>query len=135
MKVFIDTNVLVDFVCKREGFFEPAKALFAAAYVGKVKIATLSLSFVNAVYIGRKHGSVVIRERLKRLADFVEVLDLKADTTLWALDCGWTDYEDATQSRTAFVESADCIVTRNKKDFTASSVPVFTVEELLETIW
>ena len=50
------------------------------------------------------------------------------------LSSGWNDYEDATQHRLAVDEQADCIVTRNKKDFMASSIAVFTPEEFFDQI-
>ncbi len=45
--------------------------------------------------------------------------------------CQRKEFADATQDATAFKAEADCIVTRNKKDFSASSLPVYTPAELL----
>ena len=45
---------------------------------------------------------------------------------------GWKDYEDATQHRSAIDEQADCIVTRNKKDFKAAQIPVFEPQEFID---
>ena len=42
--------------------------------------------------------------------------------------------EDATQNATALRAEGDCIVTRNKKDFTNSSLPVYTPAELLNIL-
>lgn len=50
------------------------------------------------------------------------------------LSSDWKDYEDATQNATALKAEADCIVTRNKKDFSESSLPVYTPAELLELL-
>ena len=36
MKAFVDTNILIDYICKREPFFIPAKSVFAACYMKKV---------------------------------------------------------------------------------------------------
>ena len=46
----------------------------------------------------------------------------------------WKDYEDATQYRSAVDELADCIVTRNKKDYKASTIEVVTPAELFDQI-
>ena len=54
MKVYVDTNVLVDFVCNRQGFVEEAKKLFAHGYMEEYELMTSALSIVNAVYIGHK---------------------------------------------------------------------------------
>lgn len=124
----------VDLVCERSGFVEPARMLFAYGLMGKFSLTISALSFVNTVYIGRKYGYSAILEKLCQITEFVEVVDLKGKTVTWALDCDWKDYEDATQAKTAAIELADCIVTRNKKDFQKSLIPVYTVEELLSRI-
>ena len=41
------------------------------------------------------------------------------------------DPEDYVQSISALESFADCIVTRNKKDFWKSVIPVYTIEELM----
>ena len=41
---------------------------------------------------------------------------------------------DATQYRSAIDEQADCIVTRNKKDFKTSTIEVLTPAEFFEKI-
>ena len=51
MKAFIDTNVLIDYICKREPFFIPAKSVFAACFMGRVDIVVSGLSIVNLLYI------------------------------------------------------------------------------------
>ncbi|MCH5311516.1 MAG: PIN domain-containing protein [Prevotella sp.] len=132
MKVYIDTNILVDFICRRDTFFEPAKALFATGYIGKVKLVISSVSILNAVYIGRKYGSIQIKSKLESLSHFVEIIDLTSDTVISELTSDWKDYEDAVQHKSAIKVNADCIVTRNNPDFSLSSIPVYTVEEILK---
>ena len=39
-------------------------------------------------------------------------------------------YEDSVQSISALNTFADCIVTRNKKDYRKSVIPVYTIDEL-----
>ncbi|MBD9018318.1 MAG: twitching motility protein PilT [Coprococcus comes] len=59
---------------------------------------------------------------------------MKGRTVIEMLSSDWKDYEDATQNQTAIIANAECIVTRNKKDFTASTLPVYTIKELFDTI-
>lgn len=49
-----------------------------------------------------------------------------------ALQSGFTDFEDALQHSSAQAVDADCIVTRNKKDFFASEIPVYEIDEFLD---
>ena len=133
MKVYVDTNILVDLVCSREEFLPDAQMLFSLGYAGKIRLALSALSFVNTVYIGRKYRFPIpeVKASLSRIASFTEVAGLTGDVVTWALSSGWKDYEDATQYRSALSVDADCIVTRNKKDYQKSAIPVYSVEELV----
>ena len=131
MTVFVDTNILIDLLCERESFVQSARMLFAYGYSGRLTLVVSSLSLVNAVYIARKYGYVDVRERLDDITEFVEVVDLRKEVAKRALTCEWKDYEDAVQYMSAIKENADCIVTRNKKDFGKSVIPVYTIEELM----
>ena len=134
MRAYIDTNILVDFVCRRNAFFEPAKALFAFGYIGQIKLVMSSVSILNTVYIGRKYGSTQIKSKLELLSHFVEIVDLTSEIVISELTSKWKDYEDAVQNKSAMKINADCIVTRNKSDFSLSSLPVYTAEEFLELL-
>ena len=131
MTVFVDTNILIDLLCERESFVQSARMLFAYGYSGRLTLVLSSLSLVNAVYIARKYGYVDVRERLDDITEFVEVVDLRKEVAKRALTCEWKDYEDAVQYMSAIKENADCIVTRNKKDFRKSVISVYTIEELM----
>ena len=131
MKVYLDTNILIDFVCKRVPFYEGAKRLFALGSIGQFDLVTSSLSIVNTIYIGRKYELPIVKQRIKSILSFISVCDLQADVVIKSLDSDWKDYEDSVQSMTALEIFADCIVTRNKKDFRKSTIPVYTIEELM----
>ena len=131
MTVFVDTNILIDLLCERESFVQSARMLFAYGYSGRLTLVLSSLSLVNAVYIARKYGYVDVRERLDDITEFVEVVDLRKEVAKRALTCEWKDYEDAVQYMSAIKVNADCIVTRNKKDFWKSVIPVYAIEELM----
>lgn len=134
MNVYLDTNILVDFVCRREKFYEEARTLFAYGYAGVCSLQTSAISLVNTMYIAHKYDYHNVVESLVKIVSFVDVVDLKGLSAVWALTSNWKDYEDATQYDSALFSKADCIVTRNKKDFTLSSLPVYTANELLEKL-
>lgn len=130
MRVCVDTNVLIDFVCQRDVFAEPANKLMALGCMGKIKLQTSALSYVTTMYVAHKYGYQNVKESLMALTQFLDVQDLQAKTVIEMLSSNWKDYEDATQNQTALLSNADCIVTRNKKDFSLSSLPVYTANEL-----
>ncbi len=134
MRVFVDTNVLIDFVCQRGEFAESANRLVALGSMGKVQLQTLSLSYVTAMFVAHKYKYQKVDETLLFVSGFTEILDLQSSTVVEMLTSGWNDYEDATQNATAIKANADCIVTRNTKDFKESSLPVYTVDELFKVL-
>lgn len=136
MKAYVDTNILVDLVLARQEFLHDAQRVFAMGYAGDAQLLVSALSFVNTVYLAKKYKYPLneVFEKLKMVSDFVEVVDLQGQNVIDMFDCGWRDYEDATQYRSAIDEQATCIVTRNKKDFEASTIPVLNAAEFLATI-
>jgi predicted nucleic acid-binding protein len=136
MRAYVDTNILVDLVLSRQEFLPNAQRVFAIGYAGEAQLVVSALSFVNTVYLGRKYKYPMddVLSKLRMIADFVDVADLSGQNVVDMLNSGWRDYEDATQHRSAIDEQADCIVTRNKKDFKASTLPVLTPLEFFNRI-
>ena len=136
MRAYIDTNILVDLVLSRQEFLPDAQRVFALGYSGEAQLMVSALSFVNTVYLGRKYKYPMdeVYTKLRMIADFVDVADLRGGNVIDMLSSGWKDYEDATQHRSAIDEQADCIVTRNKKDFKASTIEVLTPVEFFDRI-
>lgn len=133
MKVFVDTNVMLDFLLRRTDVFEEARTILAWGYNRRYDLFMTSLSFSNIAYIARKQlkGDDLydcfceIREMLS-VAPVTQVeLDqavlLRAD-----------DFEDALQYCSAKTIGADCIVTRNKQDFPFSTIEVLAPKEFVQ---
>lgn len=136
MKAYIDTNILVDLVLSREEWLSDAQRVFALGYAGEVRLVVSALSFVNTVYLARKYKFPAdkVYSTLRLIAEFVEVADLGGMNVIEMLSSDWKDYEDATQYRSAIDVGADCIVTRDKKDFQKSEMPVFTATEFFSQL-
>ena len=136
MRAYIDTNILVDLVLSRDEFLPEAQRLFALGYAGDAQLMVSALSFINTVYIGKKYKFPIedVFAKLRLVADFVDVVDLRGQSVVDMLNSSWKDYEDATQYRSAVDEQADCIVTRNKKDFKDSTIEVLTPAEFFEKL-
>jgi predicted nucleic acid-binding protein len=136
MRAYIDTNILVDLVLSRDEFLPDAQRLFALGYAGDAQLMVSALSFINTVYIGKKYKFPIedVFAKLRLVADFVDVVDLRGQSVVDMLNSSWKDYEDATQYRSAVDEQADCIVTRNKKDFKDSTIEVLTPAEFFDKL-
>ena len=134
MRVYIDTNILVDLVLSRQEFLPDAQRVFALGYADEAQLMVSALSFINTVYLGKKYKFPIddVFSKLRMIAEFVDVVDLRGQNVIDMLDSGWKDYEDATKFHSAIEEQADCIVTRNKKDYKSSTIEVFTPAEFFE---
>jgi predicted nucleic acid-binding protein len=136
MRAYVDTNILVDLVLSRQEFLPDAQRVFALGYAGEAQLIVSALSFINTVYLGRKYKYPLdeVYAKLRMIADFVDVADLRGGNVIDMLSSGWKDYEDATQYRSAIDEQADCIVTRNKKDFKAAQIDVYEPQQFLDML-
>lgn len=135
MKVLIDTNIILDVLCKRPAFYEDSAKIFKLCEVKKISGVISSLSIPNIMYILRKElDADKTREILDSLMLIFSVADLKADDLKKAADMRFKDYEDAIQSACATRIKANYIVTRNIKDFSESKVTAIKPAELLDRI-
>lgn len=130
--IFVDTNIVIDLLAKREPFYKEAQDLFTLGDKNEVNLFISSLTFANAYYsIVRHHKEVDAKKYLSKFKVLVTILSLDAKAIELALASDFKDFEDGLQYFTAMDNEADVIITRNKKDFTNAKIPVMTAEEYL----
>ncbi|MCB0517047.1 MAG: PIN domain-containing protein [Chitinophagales bacterium] len=132
-KLFIDTNIVIDLLAKREPFYEDAAKLFSLADKKKIKLIVSSLTFANTNYILSKlSNSIFARDILTKFKVLVTVADLNDKIIELSLnDKLFADFEDGLQYYTALENEVDIIITRNAKDFKHSTIPVITAQSYL----
>lgn len=117
MKLFLDTNILIDVVANRQPWVDDALVLLELANQKKLTLMAADYSFINIAYITRKlFPTEDLRLLLKDLRKYVEVVDIGADVIDKVLNDNWKDFEDCVQYYTALSKNADVIITRNKRD-------------------
>lgn len=130
--LLIDTNIIVDLLAKRKNFYPEAQELFTLADEQQVKLYISSLTFANTHYLLSKElNSNEARKVLIKFKLLVSILPLDDKILELALSSDFNDFEDAIQYYTAVENKLDMIITRNKKDFKASELPVLTANEYL----
>ena len=130
--IFVDTNIVIDLLAKREPFYKEAQDLFTLGDKNEVNLFISSLTFANAYYsIVRHHKEVDAKKYLSKFKVLVTILSLDAKAIELALASDFKDFEDGLQYFTAMDNEADVIITRNKKDFANAKIPVMTAGEYL----
>ncbi len=121
-KVFLDTDVILDLLLKREPFDEDAAAIFAKSEYGRLQLHTSTISFLNIHYIcGRIVGALNLVSELRNLIVLPGVSPPMVDTVL-AGDS--EELEDAVQLSCAKSHAMDVLVTRNVEDFPKEQTPI-----------
>ncbi|HET8809531.1 MAG TPA: PIN domain-containing protein [Flavobacteriaceae bacterium] len=132
-RILVDTNIVIDLLSKRKIFYDDAANLFSQADKKELNMTISSLTFANTNYILTKLKSAKeAREILRKFKVLVEILSLDDKITELALsDESFPDFEDGLQYYSAIENQVDIIITRNKKDFKNSKLPVLTAKEYL----
>ena len=135
-RLLIDTNIVIDLLSKREKFYDEAAALFSRADKKELVLTISSLTFANTNYILTKLKSAKeAREILRKFKVLVELLNLDDKIAELALsDESFPDFENGLQYYSAIENQIDVIITRNKKDFKNSKIPVLSTKEFLALI-
>ena len=132
MNVFIDTNVVVDFLGKREGFFESAAMIFQMQKDGKIDAIVSSLTIINCAYILRKVFSrEVMLDKVEKLCKTFRISAIDKTTLVEALERRPYDFEDAVQYISALPYKPDIVITRDKRGFLDLEVPIMTPDEFI----
>ena len=136
MKIFLDTNILIDWAEVREPFFENADNIFCLCNNKNVDGVVSTLSIANLFYILRKKFNSNERENIYNFINGVfEITEL--DNTLLqkaVKDRKFKDFEDRLQLECALKKDCDYIITRNIKDFEKSEIKALTPDEFLNMI-
>lgn len=137
MKIFVDTNVYIDYILEREPFFQAAASVFSYASDGVIDLVVSTLTFTTANFIcvdRFKMNRDVMAMKVNGHKELLQVEPITRDDVYQAYENGWKDYEDGVQYLCAQRCNSDYIITRNGNDFKMSDIPVLTPDELLDIL-
>ena len=136
MKVFLDTNVLIDFIARREDFYQAAANLINLGVKGEIELYTTPLTYATCIFIARKVlGYDGVVKAMQMLDDYLNVTTMNSVQCKNALFSSMPDFEDMLQFESAFAAGCDVIVTRNKKHFPQDAIQVLDSEEFFDSYW
>lgn len=132
MKVFLDSDVLIDLLLGRAEFLEDIKWILELSLTKKYKLYTSSLVIANIHYLisktlNTKHAFVKIEKLLK----LVKVLNVGEGEIKSSIASKFKDFEDGIQNYCAANSDMKIIITRNIKDFKHSKLSILTPKEFL----
>ena len=134
-KIFLDTNIVLDFLGEREGFYEPAAKILTLADQKKIQIYTSPTSISNTFYLLSKfENTKIVLEKIRKFKVLCSISVMDDEVVEKAINSDFKDFEDAMQYFSALASNCDLIITRNEKDFKNALIPVMNGESYLETL-
>lgn len=132
-KVFVDTNVILDYYLNREGA-DDAEKIFTAAYNGGIALFASVLTFANFAYVAKRgHTQEDVYMALDEFEKRVTALPMDKRQLRSAIDNHCKDFEDMLQYQCALAAGCDVVVTNNTKDFREfCQLPLMTSREFLQ---
>lgn len=137
MKLFLDTNVLIDFILERPLFYKPAAMIISYAAERKIRVCVSALSVVTANFICVERCKMrldVYRRKMDFLRNVIDICSVDSSDIYSSYDSNWKDFEDGVQYFSATRAQVDYLVTRNIKDFEESGLRIITVEQACDLI-
>lgn len=135
MDLMLDTNIVLDHVDRREPFYEMSRkvCLLGVAEEANTYVSVNTIADIFTL-LREDYGSQAAQDMIERNLSFLQFVGITPEDAREALKARWSDFEDCLVARCAEKIQADYIVTRNAKDFQASSVEAVTPEELFEKL-
>lgn len=136
MRALIDTCIIIDALQKRREFAENAQQIFLLAANRKFTGYVTAKSITDIYYIMHRcfHDDKQTRNVLNKLLIIFGIMDTTGEDCRQALLAKLSDFEDAVMIETAKRSDADCIVTRNTKDYAHADITVYTPEEFISAV-
>lgn len=135
MKLMLDSNVVIDYLASREPFYKSVEKLMLLGKTGDHELWVSTAQANDIFYVlsnGKKNNAQIVKDKLIKLSQIVRFCGVGEVAFLSVLNSEWTDLEDACVHAVAQDLGADAIITRNKKDFKNSCLPVYDCDEFLE---
>ena len=133
MRVFLDTNILLDVLLNRPGLVGESEAVILRCETAGDPMFIAWHGLATAYYLlkrGRTEAAALLE--VDKILAWARVADASDVNARSARRMGFGDFEDALQAVSAEACAADVIVTRNRADFTKSQVAALSPQEFLQ---
>lgn len=136
MRVFLDTNILLDALVERQDrhFNENASIILQLGKNGVFELFMSVLSIPTMAYVLKNLGGNGKKSIIKNICALVTPIPALPDHIDAMLESRMDDIEDAMQVQSARTGNCDLIITRDRSDFKNADFPFLYPEEFLERV-
>lgn len=135
-KVFLDTNILIDVLEKREPFVTESANVVALGIYGIAQLQTSVLSLANCFYVTRRTlGKADALVAIRTLRHYINISPMGENEFDLAFANEVSDNEDLLQFYSAITAGCEILVTRNEKHFPKDGpIAVMSPEAFLKSL-
>ena len=132
MKLFFDTNVIIDALTDRENSSARSRELIGFLLSGKIEGFICSKQVTDIYYILKKYykDQYEVMKFIKLICKTFEILPLLGSDIQYCLNSDNRDFEDSILDEVASVHMVGNIVTNNVKHFAHSKCVVYEPKDL-----
>ncbi len=131
LKIFIDTNILIDFIEQRQFDIEKTNNLFLFAQNHEIELYTSESVIATSFYVTR------LAAQIEKVLYLLNIIYIPSAVLQTAFNSNFKDKEDAILYYGAINSGMDYFITRNEVDFkkyVSKQLPVISVKHFFDKI-
>ena len=118
MRIFLDTNLVLDVLAKRKPFYEASRRIWELIEKRDMRGYLSATTITDIFYILKKQlGMERAYDTVNKMMMVFHITSVSQTDIRKALHLGFKDFEDALQVVCAQKVKAEYLITRNKEDF------------------
>lgn len=126
-KIFLDANIVLDFILQRDAGYKDAKGIVEYAVNGKLSAyITPAIVHIAGYFLKKTYGIQLTKKLLLSFLTDIKIIDISYIITIQALNSEIPDIEDSLQYYSALHHNLDYFISRDKplKNFALPQLPV-----------
>ncbi|GHV89149.1 twitching motility protein PilT [Spirochaetia bacterium] len=136
MNVLIDTNIALDVMLNRVEFYSDSAQILLMSEK-RIIDGYISASAITDIYYfiqKEKKDKTVTLSHIKALVKMIHIATVTNNEVTQAIALEWDDFEDSIQYTVGESINAQYIITRNPKDYEASTIPVIMPAKFIQLV-
>lgn len=132
--VFLDANIILDFLLKRKDYEDARKVMVLVLEKKTNAFISPSILHIVSYWLTKAYGSAKSKDLLLLLLSDVRIIDANQEVVNLALTSPINDIEDALQYYTALHHKMDFFISRDKKfqEQALTLLPIYSLPDFLK---